>query len=63
MSTEDKQRITLFINPSLVKQARAEAILEDITLTSIVEKALVKYLPKETIIKKTESLGNSSKKK
>ena len=52
MTTNKPQRITLFINPSLVKQARAQAVVEDLTLTAFVEKALINYLPKETIIKK-----------
>lgn len=43
-----KQRITLFIKPSIIKQAKAQAILEELTLTSLVEKALIKYLPKVT---------------
>jgi hypothetical protein len=50
-----KQRITLFINPSIVKHARAQAIVEETTLTSLVEKALIKYLPRVTIIKKVET--------
>jgi len=54
MSSEEKQRITLFIKPSLVKHARAQAIVEDTTLTNLVEKALIQYLPKVTIIKKVE---------
>lgn len=54
MSNEEKQRITLFIKPSLVKQARAQAIVEDTTLTNLVEKALIQYLPKVTIIKKVD---------
>lgn len=54
MTTNDKQRVTLFIKPSIVKHARAQAIVEDLTLTSLVEKALIDYLPKETIIKKIE---------
>lgn len=54
MSNEEKQRITLFIRPSLVKHARAQAIVEDTTLTNLVEKALIQYLPKETVIKKVE---------
>ncbi len=54
MTTEYKQRVTLFIKPSIIKHARAQAIVEDESLTTLVEKALVKYLPKETIIKKTE---------
>lgn len=52
MTTNKTQRITLFINPSISKQAKAQAIIEDLTLTSLVEKALIQYLPKETIIKK-----------
>ncbi|KKQ70449.1 MAG: hypothetical protein UT14_C0043G0005 [Candidatus Shapirobacteria bacterium GW2011_GWE1_38_92] len=54
MTTSAKQRITLFMKPSLAKYARAQAILEDLTLTKIVEKALIAYLPAETIIKKEE---------
>ena len=51
---KNKQRVTLFINPAIAKHARAEAIMEDLTLTEIVEKALTNYLPKETIIKKVQ---------
>jgi hypothetical protein len=47
-----KQRVTLFLNPDLLKHAKAQAILEDMTLTSLIERALVDYLPKETVIKK-----------
>lgn len=54
MTTDDKQRLTLFINPSIAKHARAQAIVEEISLTNLVEKALIKYLPKETVIKKIE---------
>lgn len=54
MSITDKQRITLFLNPSIVKHARAQAVLEELTLTTFVEKALITYLPKATIIKKTK---------
>lgn len=54
MSTGTKQRITLFINPSIAKQARAQAIIEDLTLSKLVGTALINYLPKETIIKKTK---------
>jgi hypothetical protein len=52
MTTIDKQRITLFINPFIVKHARAQAVVEELSLTDLVEKALTKYLPKETVIKK-----------
>lgn len=54
MITKGKQRVTLFLNPNLLKHAKAQAIVEEISLTDLAEKALVKYLPKETIIKKPE---------
>ena len=54
MTTKDKQRVTLFLNPKLLKYAKAQAILNELTLTTLVEKALIKYLPKETIIKKVD---------
>jgi len=54
MTTIKPQRVTLFINPSISKQAKAQAVVEEITLTSLVEKALIEYLPKETIIKKVD---------
>lgn len=53
-SINTKQRMTLFINPSLAKQAKAQSVVEDMTLTTLVEKALIKYLPKETVIKKID---------
>lgn len=52
MATNDKKRLTLFLNPSIIKHARAQAVVEEIALTSLVEKALIQYLPKETVIKK-----------
>lgn len=48
------QRVTLFLKPALLKHARAEAIVEDITLTKLVEKALIAYLPAEIVIKKVD---------
>lgn len=54
MTTNTKQRITLFFLPSIVKHAKAQAIVEDLTLTNLVEKALIGYLPKETIIKRAQ---------
>ena len=54
MTNNEKQRVTLFLNPTLLKQAKAQALVEERTLTALVEVALVKYLPKETIIKKVE---------
>ncbi len=54
MTSNKKQRVTLFISPSVVKHAKTQAIVEDITLTALVEKALTAYLPKETVVRKTE---------
>ena len=54
MTTNSKQRITLFLTPAIAKHAKAQAIIEDKTLTLLVEKALIKYLPKETVIRKAE---------
>jgi hypothetical protein len=42
------------MNPDITKHARAQAIVEGLTLTALVERALIKYLPKETVIKKAE---------
>lgn len=49
-----KQRVTIFLNPAIAKHARAEAVVEDITLTALIEKALISYLPTETVIKKVQ---------
>ncbi len=51
-SMNKKQRLTLFINTSIVKHAKAQAVVDDITLTCLVENALIKYLPKQTVFKK-----------
>jgi hypothetical protein len=51
-NSNNKQRVTLFVNPSILKHARAQAVVEDLSLTALVEKALINYLPRETIIKK-----------
>jgi hypothetical protein len=40
------------MNPAITKHAKAQAIVEELTLTALVEKALIGYLPKETTIKK-----------
>jgi predicted HicB family RNase H-like nuclease len=54
MTKNDKKRITLFINPAIAKQAKAQAVIEEISMASLVEKALIEYLPKETVIKKAD---------
>ena len=54
MTTNKKRRITLFLNPCIAKQAKAQAVVEEISLTKLVESALIVYLPKETVISKVE---------
>jgi hypothetical protein len=54
MTTSTKQRVTLFLNSNLLIHARAQAVVEELGLTSLVEKALIKYLPEEIVIKKPE---------
>ena len=51
MTTNDRQRITLFINPAIAKYAKAQAVVEEISLANLVENSLINYLPKETVIK------------
>ena len=54
MTTNKKKRVTLFISPVIAKQAKAQAVLEELSLTALVEKSLINYLPSVTFIKKTE---------
>ena len=54
MTNNIKKRLTLFINPHIARQAKAQAILDECSLTSLVERALISYLPTETVIKKAE---------
>lgn len=51
-TNKKKQRVTLFLTPAIAKQAKVQAVIEEVSLTKLVEKALIKYLPKETVIKK-----------
>jgi hypothetical protein len=53
MTNKDRQRITLFLAPGIAKQAKAQAVIEELSLTTLVERALIKYLPNETVIKKS----------
>jgi hypothetical protein len=53
-TSNKKQRVTLFLNPSISKHAKTQAIIEDLTLTKLVEKALTQYLPTKTVIKKVK---------
>jgi len=52
MSTDKKQRVTLFLDPKLIKHAKTQAVIEDTTLTDLVETALVKTLHEEIVIAK-----------
>lgn len=59
MTTTHKQRLTLFINPAIVKHAKAQAVVDGCSLNDFVETALMKYLPTETVIKKVVSQTDS----
>jgi peptide deformylase len=52
MTTVKKQRVTVFLNPSIFKHAKAQAVVEETSLTLLIERALIRYLPKETTIRK-----------
>jgi hypothetical protein len=52
MTTKEKQRVTLFLNPNLLKQAKAQTLVEGGSLSDLAERAITRYLPKETIIKR-----------
>ncbi|MCX6762979.1 MAG: hypothetical protein NT093_04350 [Candidatus Moranbacteria bacterium] len=60
MTINKKQRVTLFLDPNLLKQAKMQALIEDESLSALIERALVKYLPKETIIKKERKGGEKT---
>lgn len=47
-----KQRVTLFLNPKLLLHARAQAIIQDISLTKLIQNCLIDSLPPEIVIKK-----------
>lgn len=51
-TSNSKQRVTLFLNPKLLIHAKAQAVIQDLALTALVEKALIEYLPSEIVIKK-----------
>lgn len=51
-TTKNKKRVTLFVNPTILIQAKAQSVVENLSLTKLVEKALIAYLPTETVIKK-----------
>ncbi|MDP2721064.1 MAG: hypothetical protein Q8O75_03940 [bacterium] len=42
------------MNSSIAKHAKAQAVVEEISLADLTEQALIEYLPKETVIKKTQ---------
>jgi hypothetical protein len=60
MAISTKKRVTLFLNPGIIKHARAQAVVEEISLTALVEQALISHLPIQTVIKKTEIGDNSN---
>jgi hypothetical protein len=47
MTTNEKRRVTLFLNPDLLKRAKLQAVVEEKSLTVLVENALSRYLPEK----------------
>jgi hypothetical protein len=45
MKNDTKQRLTVFINPGLVKRAKVRGALEGLTISEVVEQALDAYTP------------------
>ena len=45
MKKTAKQRMTAFIDPTIVKRAKVRAALEEITISQLIEKALDVYTP------------------
>lgn len=45
LKPEKKQRVTAFIDPILVRRAKARGALEGLTISEVVEKALEDYAP------------------
>jgi len=54
-NSNKNQRATIFLKPSILKQTKAQAIVEELTLSQLVGKALIDYLPVKTIIRKPQS--------
>lgn len=46
ITKEEKQRVTAFVDPSLVTRAKVRGALEGLSISEIVEKALEAYAPK-----------------
>ena len=57
MTYESKKRVTVFIDPELLIHSKAEALIKEISLSILVENALISFLPKETTIK-TKKITN-----
>lgn len=45
MKNDTKQRLTVFVEPNLVKRAKVRGALEGLTISEVVEQALDAYAP------------------
>jgi len=52
MTKIEKQRVTLFLSSSLLKKAKIQSIIEEKSLTALIEESLIRYLSKKTTPKK-----------
>jgi hypothetical protein len=46
LTPSNKQRVTVFLDPALVKRAKIRGALEELTMSELVEKALEVYAPR-----------------
>lgn len=63
MTINSKKRVTLFLNPSLLRHAKAQAAVEEMSLAALIERDLIKYLPKETAFENDEIYKDRIKRK
>jgi len=52
MTTNAKKRVTLFIDPAVIRLAKAQAVAEGTTLARLVEKVLIAYLPNKIVLRR-----------
>ena len=63
MTTKDKKRITLFLDPDRISQAKIQAVAEEISLSELVEKALDRYPWYQVVVGEVLKLRELEKKK
>jgi hypothetical protein len=63
-NSKSKHRVTLFLDSNILKQAKLHAIVEEISLSALLERILVKHLSEKINIHKAEIFkGRNAKQK